>query len=150
VSRSDALELVLRCLDQRSARGRSLGLIEPEQVCHDFNLVFAGAQAAAEADRDARQIAATETAARQKASRERYALALKAARAKGARSRARLLAVKTVAPVPTLAPGFESLAESGTKLSRVETCLLLASALRLQPSQLSALERAASRVANSG
>jgi murein DD-endopeptidase MepM/ murein hydrolase activator NlpD len=150
VSRSDALELVLRCMDQRAARGRSLARIEDAVVCRDFNQTFAGSAAAAEADRAARTIAAAEYATRQKEAREAAAAAAKRAKATGRRTRSKLAVVKPVEPVPRLDPGFESLAQSEKNLSRAEACLLLASALRAQPNRLSALERAASRTANSG
>ena len=53
-------------------------------------------------------------------------------------------------PVPVLDPGFEAIAQSKKNITRAESCLLLATALRLGAERFSALERAASRVADSG
>ncbi len=150
MSQSDALEIVLRCLDQRAARGRSLGGIGAEQLSRDFNREFAGSDAAETAEKEARRIAAAETARLKKEAAARATRAAKEARAQGKRVRPSTAKVSPVKPMPILDPGFESLARSGKALSRAQACLLLASALRLAPSQLSALERAAARVANSG
>ena len=60
-------------------------------------------------------------------------------------------AVKALPAIPLLDPGFEALAKSTQKLTRAESCLLFASALRLHSEKVSALQRAASaRVQTSG
>jgi murein DD-endopeptidase MepM/ murein hydrolase activator NlpD len=145
VSRSDALELVLRCLDRRAARGRSLARIESALLCRDFNRQFAGADAADAAERSAKAAALSETKAKEKAARERYERDLRWVKAKKLKKKVRLQKVKPVPPVFTLDAGFEKLAQSDRRISRAETALLLASALRLNPARLSALERAARR-----
>lgn len=151
VTGSQALEILLRCLDKSPARGRNLGTLDRERLCRDFNRVFAGSDAADRADREARTAARAETSARMKAAEVEFARALKASKARGAgasvRKRVKRQIVKPVAPVPRLDPGFESLARSDRSLSRAEACLLLASAFRLGHERTSALERAASRVA---
>lgn len=150
ISRSQALELVLRCLDRRAASGRSLARIAAEHLSRDFNREFAGPEAAAAAEKEARSIALAETAKLKKEAAARAARAAKAARAQGKRVRHAAPKVPPVKVKPLLDPGFGSLAQSAKSLSRAQACLLLASTLRLAPSQLSALERAAARVANSG
>lgn len=149
--RSDALEILLRCLDKKPARGQSMSAITADQICRDFNRQFAGVDAAAKADREAVATAASETAARRKAADAEYARALKASKTKGAgattKSRVKRRSVKPVAPVYRLDAGFEGLAQSQNTLSRAEACLLFASAQRLGATHLSALERAAARVA---
>lgn len=150
VSQSDALELLLRCLDQRAARGRSLAHMGAEHLSRDFNREFAGSKAALTAETEARLIAAAETARLKKEAAARAARAAKEARAHGKRVRSNTPKVRPVKPMPILDPGFAALAQSRKTLSRAEACLLLASALRMAPSQLSALERAAARVADSG
>ena len=150
VSRSDALELVLRCLDRRAAQSPSLARIGTEQLANDFNVEFAGRDAAITAEREARKLAAAETEARRKLAAARAARSTKEAAARGGRVRTRQAKVVPVEPVPILDPGFSSLAQSTKNISRAEACLLLASAIRLGSSHLSALERAATRVTNSG
>lgn len=144
VARSDALELVLRCLDRGMAQGPSMRRIPADQLARDFNARFAGMDAAADADREGRRLAAAETEA---VRNERRA---KEARARGSRPPKRPEKVRAVNPTPMLDPGFESLVQSDKSMSRAEVCLLLASALRLGSSNLSALERAATRAAKTG
>ena len=148
--RSEALELVLRCLDRHPARGLSMAALAADDLARDFNRAFAGVAAAAKADRDARKLATDETAKLRKEALLSEAKRAKAARAAGRRYRAKRAKITPVEAVPTLDPGFESLSKSEESLSRAETCLLLASALRIGPSKLSALERAAAKVASSG
>jgi murein DD-endopeptidase MepM/ murein hydrolase activator NlpD len=136
VGRSDALELVLRCLDRRAAHAGSMAAVGAEQLAQDFNAQFAGKDAAAVAEEKAKETAAAETSALKKA-------------AHGKSPRAKSAKVTPVKPTPILDPGFEALAHSKKDMSRAECCLLLASALRLGSSTISALERAATRVANS-
>lgn len=150
VSQSEALELVLRCLDQRAASGRSFARIGAEQLSRDFNREFAGSDAADAAEKEAQKIAVAETARLKKQAAARAARVAKEARAQGKRAGTQTPKVSPVKPVPILDRGFESLAQSKKSLSRAAACLLLASALRMAPSQLSALERAAARAANSG
>lgn len=148
LTRSDALELLLRCLDKSAAHGRCLASFERPTLCSDFNRVFAGVDAAVRADREARAAALAETAARRKAAEAEYARAVRARRSAGAHARKRLKrpVVRPVAPEPRLDPGFEAIAQSDQSLSRAEACLLLASAFRIGPERTSALERAAVRV----
>jgi len=145
VSRSDALELVLRCLDRGAARGRSLARVESASLCRDFNRQFAGADAAAQAERDAKAAALAQTKAKEKEARARYEKDLRWVKAKKLKKKVRLQKVKPVAPTYTLDAGFEKLAQSDGRITRAETALLLASALRMNPNQLSALERASRR-----
>jgi murein DD-endopeptidase MepM/ murein hydrolase activator NlpD len=149
VERSEALELVLRCLDRGAASGQSMAKIGSDQLARDFNVEFAGKEEAAAAEVEARRLAAVETEAQRKASSARAERLAKEARARGVppAKRAKVQAVK---PIPMLDPGFESLAQSKKNLSRAEACLLIASALRLGSSSLSGLQRAATRAANSG
>jgi hypothetical protein len=150
VSRSDALELVLRCLDRRAADSPSLARIGTDQLANDFNVEFAGRDAAVTAALEARRLAAAETEAQRKVAAAKAGRSAKAAAARGERARTKRAKVEPVKPVPILDPGFESLAQSTKNISRAEACLLLASAIRLGSSHLSALERAATRVTNSG
>lgn len=150
VGRSDALELVLRCLDRGMARGQSMSRIPADQIARDFNVRFAGHDAASEADREAQRLATAETDALRKAAAARADRRAKEARARGASAPKRREKVHPVTPTPLLDPGFQSLAQSTKNLSRAEVCLLLASALRLGSSNLSALERAATRAAKTG
>jgi len=145
IARSEALELVLRCLDRRAARGRSLARIEGTTMCRDFNRQFAGSDAAEAAERAAKAAALAETRAKEKEARARYEKDLRWVKAKGLKKKVRLRKVKPVEPVFTLDAGFEQIARSDRRITRAETALLLASALRLNPSRLSALERAARR-----
>ncbi|TMQ63003.1 MAG: hypothetical protein E6K77_06110 [Candidatus Eisenbacteria bacterium] len=147
VSRSDALELVLRCLDRGAAESPSLARIATDQLASDFNVEFAGREAAVTAALEAHRLAAAETEARRKLAAAKTGRIAKEAAARGERARAKVVPVK---PVPILDPGFESLAQSTKNISRAEACLLLASAIRLGSSHLSALERAATRATNSG
>ncbi|HLQ67470.1 MAG TPA: peptidoglycan DD-metalloendopeptidase family protein [Candidatus Limnocylindrales bacterium] len=151
LKRSEALEILLRCLDKAPARGQNLAAFDRARLCGDFNRVFAGAEAALQADREAVQLARAETAAQRKAAEAEFARAVRGAGpavAAGApKKRIRRRAVKAVVPVPRLDPGFEAIARSDKNLSRAEACLLLASAFRLGHERTSALERAATRVA---
>ena len=152
LNRSEALEILLRCLDKKPARGQNMTLIKSDQICRDFNARFAGAEAAALAEKQAVAAALRETAAKRKAADAEYARALKASKAKGAgattKVRVKRKSVKPVAPVYRLDAGFEELAQSKRPLTRAEACLLFASAQRLGSTQVSALERAAARVAS--
>jgi len=150
VGRSEALEMILRCLDHGSARGQSMSRLAADQLARDFNVQFAGGDAAADADREATKRAADETETLRKAARDRADLRAREAHRRGAPAPKRRIKVEPVKPTPILDPGFESLAQSKKNLSRAETCLLLASALRLGSSNLSALERAATRAAKTG
>ncbi len=147
LNRSDALELVLRCADRRAGRGRSLTQIPQDVLCRDFNRQFAGADEALQAEREAKAAALAETKSRIKAAQARAERDRKWAKAKGRKVRIRVAKVKPVAPVFTLDPGFEQLAESDRTITRAEAALLFASALRIDARRLSALERAASRAA---
>ncbi len=148
---SEAVEILLRCLDRYQARGYNLSAIDAMQVSRDFNRQFAGAEAALAVEKEARAIAAAETKSRRKAEALRVARAQKAAKAAGKKSRVKAKTVKPVAPVPLLDPGFDSLAQSEKGLTRAESCLLLATALRLGTDRISALQRAATRaVSHSG
>jgi hypothetical protein len=150
VTQSDALEILLRCLERHSARARNLAALDPMQVCLDFNRRFAGDEAARVAAAKAEAAAARETEARRKAEANRVARARKAAKAAGKTPRVKARPVHPAAPVPILDPGFEALAQSKKSLTRAEGCLLLASALRAGSERMSALQRAAIRVAQSG
>jgi hypothetical protein len=145
VKQCDALELVLRCLDRGPARGLCLAGFEASTVCRDFNRQFAGDEASRKAEQSARSAALAETKARESAARERYERDLRWVKKTGKKTRVRLARVKPVPPAYTLDVGFEKLAESDRRLRRAELALVLASALRLHPRQLSALERAARR-----
>jgi murein DD-endopeptidase MepM/ murein hydrolase activator NlpD len=151
VNRSEALELVLRCLDRGSARAQSMGKIPAEQLARDFNVEFAGRDAARDADVEARKLAANETETLRSAARVREDRRIQAARERGAPPpKRRRIKIEAVKPMPLLDPGFQSLAQSKKNLSRAEACLLLTSALRLGSSNLSALERAATRASKTG
>ena len=150
ISRSEALEILLRCLDRHQARARNLASIDAMKMSRDFNVQFAGMDAAVEAEAKAKSAAMAETKARQKAEYDRVARARKAAKAQGKTSKAKVKAVPPVKPVPLVDPGFEAVAKSKKNLTRAESCLLIALALRLGQERYSALERAASRVADSG
>lgn len=150
VKRSEALEILLRCLDRGRARAHNLGSLDAMTVSRDFNRRFAGEEAAERAEREAKARAEEETRLRKKAEADRVAKARKAAKAAGKTSRVKAKPVKPVKPAPVLDPGFESLAQSERKLTRAEVCLLLASAMRPAKERYSALQRAAIRVAQSG
>ncbi len=150
VGRSEALELVLRCLDRGMAKGQSMSRIPADQLARDFNAQFAGSDAAIAADIEARKLAAAETESLRKAAWARAARRAKEARERGAPPPKRREKVQPVKPMPILDPGVESLAQSKKNLTRAEVCLLLASAFRLGTSNVSALERAATRVAKTG
>lgn len=150
ITRSEALEILLRCLDRHKAHARNLSTIDADRMCRDFNRQFAGDDAADEAERQAKVLAASETKVKRDAEAARVARARKAAKAAGKKSTVRLAVIKPVKPVPRLDLGFESLAQSKKTLTRAESCLLLATALRLGAERYSALERAASRVSDSG
>ncbi len=150
ITGSEALEMLMRCLDRHQARARNLSEINGLQVSRDFNREFAGDDAAVEAEAKAKSVANAETQARLKAEYDRVARARKAAKAAGKTSLAKVKRVEPVKPVPVLDPGFEAIAQSKKNITRAESCLLLATALRLGAERFSALERAASRVADSG
>lgn len=150
VTRSEALEILLRCLDRHQARAANLASIDAMKVSRDFNSKFAGSDAAVEAEAKAKSAAVAETKARQKAEYDRVARARKAARAQGKTSKAVVKRIPAVKPMPLLDPGFDAMAKSKENLTRAESCLLLATAIRLGQERYSALERAASRVADSG
>ena len=150
IERSEALELVLRCLDRGAARSLSMSRIAGEQLARDFNAEFAGRDAASEAEQESRRLAAAETAELRKDAAARDERRAKAARERGAPPPTKRTKVESVKPVPMLDPGFDSLAQSKEKLSRAEVCLLLASTLRIGSANVSALQRAASRPAKTG
>ena len=149
LARSEALEILLRCLDQHRAYAWNLAELPGMQICHDFNTEFAGADAARKAEKDAIAEALAETKARAKAESDRVAKARAKARAAGKKSTVKAKAVKPATPVPILDPGFESAAQSKQDLTRAESCLLVATALRIGSERYSALQRAADRVAQS-
>ena len=130
MSRAEALEILLRCLDGHRAMAHNLGSVDAMTVSRDFNRQFAGREAADRAEREAKAAADEETRARKKAEADRVAKAKKQAKAAGKTSRVKAKPVKPVKPVPILDPGFESLAQSEKKVTRAEVCLLLASAMR--------------------
>ena len=150
MERSEALELVLRCLDKGFARGQSMSRITGDQLARDFNVQFAGKDEAKAAELEAKKLADNETEARRKEAIAAAARRAKEARRRGVLPPKRRIKVEAVQPTPILDPGFESLAKSDKKLSRAEVCLLIASALRLGSSNVSALERAATRAAKTG
>jgi len=150
LSRSDALEILLRCLDKSTAVARNLASIDAMTVSRDFNREFAGPDAAVEAEAKAKSVANAETKARVNAEYNRVAKARKAAKAQGKVSKVKVKKVAPVPPKPILDPGFEAFAQSNRDLTRAESCLLLATAIRLGADRYSALERAATRVASSG
>ena len=150
LTRSDALEILLRCLDRSDAHARNLASIDAMIVSRDFNREFAGPDAAVQAEAKAKSAANAETKARVNAEYNRVAQARKAAKAQGKVSKAKVKKVAPVKPKPILDPGFEAFAQSKNDLTRAESCLLLATALRLGPDRYSALQRAATRVADSG
>ena len=147
LSRSDALEILLRCLEKGDARARNLGSIDEMLVSRDFNRQFAGADAAVAAEAKAKSAANAETQARVKAEYNRVAAAKKAAKAAGKVSKAKVKKVAPVKPQPMIDPGFEAFAQSDQDLTRAESCLLLATALRMGAERYSVLQRAATRVA---
>ncbi len=155
IERDDALELLLRCLDRGAARARTLAAIKPDALALDFNRQFAGNEAAEKALVEAKAKAKSDAdyRARKKtaeAERVRLVKAAKVAKAKGKKVRVKVAAVKPRPAIPLLDAGFEALAKSTRKLTRAESCLLFASALRLHSEQVSALQRAAARVPTSG
>ncbi len=153
LERDDALELLLRCLERGTARARTLGAIKPDALALDFNRQFAGNEAAEQALAEAKAKSDTDYRARKKqaeAERVRLTKAAKVARAKGRKFSTKVATVKPRPAVPSLDFGFEALAKSTRKLTRAESCLLFASALRLHAEQVSALQRAAARVPTSG
>lgn len=152
--RSEALSVLLRCLEKFSVHGTNLAAFEREKLCGDFNRVFAGPEAADRAKQEALNAALAATAAKRKAAEEEYARALKASSAAAAtgkagavKKRVKRQVVKPVSPIPRLDPGFEALTRSDRSLSRSEACLLLASGFRIGQERVSALEQAATRVA---
>jgi murein DD-endopeptidase MepM/ murein hydrolase activator NlpD len=149
MSRAEALEILLRCLDGHRAMAHNLSSVDAMTVSRDFNRHFAGREAADRAEREAKVRADEETRARKTAEANRVAKAKKQAKAAGKTSRVKAKPVKPVKPVPILDPGFESLAQSEKKVTRAEVCLLLASAMRPAKERYSALQRAAIRVAQS-
>jgi len=148
LARSEALEILLRCLDAHRTNAHNLGTLDAMTVSKDFNRQFAGSDAAERADRQAKAEAADETRARKKAEADRVAKAKKQAKAAGRKSSVKARPVAAVKPVPILDPGFEALAQSDRKVTRAEVCLLLASAMRPAKERTSALQRAAIRVAH--
>jgi murein DD-endopeptidase MepM/ murein hydrolase activator NlpD len=149
ITRADALELMLRCLDRGVAKARALSAIKPDKLALDFIGRFAGEDAAQQSLLGAREKAKADYEARKKKAAVERARLAKAAKAKG--KKARKVPVPKMGPVlPDLDPGFEALAKSKQKLTRAESCLLLASATRLGTQKVSALERAAARIADSG
>jgi len=114
-------------------------------VCRDFNREFAGADAARRAEQAARDSALSQTRAKEKAAHERYERDLRWVKKTGKKTRVHLAKVKPVPAVYSVDAGFEKLAESDRRITRAETALLLATALRANPKQPSALERAARR-----
>jgi murein DD-endopeptidase MepM/ murein hydrolase activator NlpD len=150
ITGSDALEILMHCLDGHQARARNLASIDALQMSRDFNRAFAGDEAAVEAEAKAKSIANAETQARQRAEYARVDRARKAAKAAGKTSTVKVKKVDSVKPVPILDAGFTAIAQSKKEITRAQTCLLLATALRLGAERYSALERAASRVADSG
>jgi hypothetical protein len=157
LSRKEALEILLRCLEKSPAYGQNLACFDRELLCSDFNRVFASPEAAARADREAREAALAETAAKRKAAEADYARATRtagpASAASGssggakAKKRIKRRVIQPVVPVPRLDPGFEALSRSDRSLTRAEACLLLASSFRIGHERTSALQRAAARVA---
>ncbi len=103
-----------------------------------------------DAEARAKSLANSETAAHQRAEYARVARVQKWAKAAGKTVTVKAKRVESVKPLPILDPGFEAIAQSKKNISRAESCLLLATALRLGAERYSALERAASRVADSG
>lgn len=154
VERDDALELLLRCLERGAARARTLAAIKPDALALDFNRQFAGEEAAEKALAEAKAKSEDDYRTRKKvaeAERARLAKAAKAAKAKGKKAKKpRVPEVKRTPAIPSLDFGFEALAKSTDKLTRAESCLLFASALRLHSEKVSALQRAAARVPTSG
>src|SRR6185503_13086695 len=149
LTQEDALEMVLRCLERHRARAHNLASLDPMQVGLDFNRRFAGETEAEVAARKAKLVAMKAAEAKKKAEADRVASARKAAKAAGKKSRVKARPVKPVEPEPILDPGFEALAQSKKTLTRAEGCLLLATTLRAGTERMSALQRAAVRVAQS-
>ena len=149
LTQADALEMVLRCLERHRASAHNLASLDPMAVSLDFNRHFAGDTEAEVAARKSKVAAMKATEAKKKAEADRVAKARKAAKAAGKKSRVKARPVKPVAPEPILDPGFEALAQSKKILTRAEGCLLLATTLRAGTERMSALQRAAVRVAQS-
>ncbi|HET9950544.1 MAG TPA: peptidoglycan DD-metalloendopeptidase family protein [Candidatus Eisenbacteria bacterium] len=150
MKRDEALELLLRCLERGAARARTLGAIKPDALALDFNRQFAGDEAARAAIAEARAKSEADYRARQKQAAAERARLARAAKAKGKPVRVKSKPVKRLPFIPPLDPGFEALAKSTERLTRAESCLLFASALRLHAEKVSALQKAASRVPTSG
>jgi murein DD-endopeptidase MepM/ murein hydrolase activator NlpD len=149
LTQADALEMVLRCLERHRARAYNLASLDPMRVSLDFNRRFAGDTEAEVAAKKSKVAAMKATEAKKKAEADRVASARKAAKAAGKKSRVKARPVMPVAPMPILDPGFEALAQSKKTLTRAEGCLLLATTLRAGSERMSALQRAAVRVAQS-
>ena len=149
LTQEDALEMVLRCLERHRARAHNLASLDRMQVGLDFNRRFAGETEAEVAARKSKLAAMKATEAKKKAEADRVASARKAAKAAGKKSRVKARPVKPVEPEPILDPGFQALAQSKKTLTRAEGCLLLATTLRAGAERMSALQRAAVRVAQS-
>jgi len=149
MTRSEALEILLRCLDRHRAYARNLGELNAMEVSRDFNRQFAGAGAAREAERQAIARAAAETRARAKAETRRVSRARQNAHASSKKHPVKARPVPPASPVPILDAGFRSAALSKQELTRAESCLLLATATRPGSERYSALQRAADRVAQS-
>ena len=150
MKRDEALELLLRCLERGAARARTLAAIKPDALALDFNRQFAGDEAAQAALTEARAKSEADYHARQKKADAERARLAKAAKIQGKRLRIKSAPVKRLPFVPPLDPGFEALAKSTARLTRAESCLLFASALRIHSEKVSALQKAASRVPASG
>jgi murein DD-endopeptidase MepM/ murein hydrolase activator NlpD len=148
ISRSEALEVLMRCLDRHQARARNLASIDALQISRDFNREFAGPESSVAAEARAKSLANAETRARQKAEYDRVARARNTAKAAGKRSTAKVKPVEPAKPVPVLDPGFEAIAQSKKNITRAESCLLLATALRTGTERYTALGRAATRIAD--
>jgi murein DD-endopeptidase MepM/ murein hydrolase activator NlpD len=149
VQRADALELMLRCLDRAKASGRALSSIKPDAVATDFIRQFAGDDVAGRALEAAKAKAVAEFELQKKTAAQERARLAKVAKKKGKKPRG-VPAPKLGPALPELDPGLEALAQSKKKLTRAESCLLLASATRLAAGRASPLERAISRVPQSG
>ena len=141
MKRDEALEILLRCLERGVMKGRTLNSIKPDALALDFNREFAGDDAAAKALAEAKAKSDADYRARVKAADVERARLAKAARAKGRKSRTKVPKVQRAPFVAPLDIGFEALARSGEKLTRAESCLLLASATRLHSSKISIAPR---------
>jgi hypothetical protein len=140
---------MLRCLDRAKASGRALSSIKPDAVATDFIRQFAGDDIAGRALEAAKAKAVAEFELQKKTAAQERARLARVAKKKGKKPRG-VPAPKLGPALPELDPGLEALAQSKKKLTRAESCLLLASATRLAAGRASPLERAISRVPQSG